>query len=70
MLKKINPCHALLFVVLFCTNAFSQKDRPDMKFGNVKAADFLPQAYAIDSSASAVFLIDQGATHFLSLIHI
>ncbi len=64
MIKSINPCHALLLAVLFSTNAFSQKDRPDMKFGNVKPADFLPQAYAIDSSASAIFLIDQGATHY------
>lgn len=35
-----------------------------MKFGNVKPADFEPQVYSLDSSAAAIYLFDQGASHF------
>ena len=49
---------------LICENVFCQKDRPDLKFGNVKVADFSPKITAADSSADAVFLFDVGKAYF------
>lgn len=35
-----------------------------MKFGNVKPADFETKVYSLDSSAAAIYLFDQGASHY------
>ncbi|HEX6914979.1 MAG TPA: DUF3857 domain-containing protein [Chitinophagaceae bacterium] len=54
---------ALLFPVL----CFSQKEKiqkSNLKFGDIKAEDFEPKYYDVDSSASAVVLADIGETKF------
>lgn len=38
----------------------AEREKPAYKFGNVKPEDFAPTAYAVDSSADAVFLYDIG----------
>jgi len=35
-----------------------------MKFGDVKVSDFSPQVYSLDSSAAAIYLFDQGSSHY------
>ena len=40
---------------------------PGINFGSVKAADFLPVAYQVDSSAEAVCLFDAGSVYFHEL---
>jgi hypothetical protein len=52
----------LLFFFTF-VNAQTTK-RVEIKFGDVKPEDFAPTAYAVDSSADAVYLFDGGKTDF------
>lgn len=55
-------------IVLLCTfyflsfHVFGQK--PQIKFGDIKPEDFVPTAYSVDSSASAVVLFDVGLSKF------
>ncbi len=54
-----------LWLLLLCTlAATAQKNRPKLKFGDVKPEDFAPTAYAVDSSAEAVYLFDAGNASF------
>lgn len=52
-------------LVLYTSVATGQKNRPKFKFGDVKAADFTPTAYPVDSSASAVYLFESGKSIFV-----
>ncbi len=50
--------------VFFFTPASAQTKRVAIKFGDVKAEDFAPTVYSVDSSADAVYLFDGGKTEF------
>ncbi len=39
-------------------------ERPPIKFGDIKVADFSPSSYSVDSSASAVVLFDVGSSKY------
>lgn len=43
---------------------YAQTYRPKIKYGDVKAADFEPVAYAVDSTAAAIYLFDVGASYY------
>jgi hypothetical protein len=60
-LKKLSvvACGTLMAVA-----AFSQKNDPLMKFGDVKPGDFKQDVYSIDSSADAVYLTSAGYTKY------
>ncbi len=62
--RILNPLPFLHAAMLLCLHASGQKERPDLKFGNVKVADFSPKIAATDSSADAVFLFDVGNAYF------
>ena len=56
---------AVLLYVLVCTicisySSFAQE--PNSKFGQIKAKDFEPVSYAVDTAAAAVILYDKGRT--------
>lgn len=51
-------------LLIFISPAFAQKKMEPFKFGDIKAADFAPTVYSIDSSASAIILADVGETWF------
>ena len=56
-----------LLVLLLPVFAFSQEKKLQksyLKFGDIKAADFEPSVYEVDSSASAVVLADIGQSEF------
>lgn len=56
----------LLFVscfLLLTTYSFSQKKSDKHYFGNITAEDFANNSYAIDTSADAVYLFDNGSSH-------
>lgn len=53
----------VLFALLFASLATSaQKNRPKFKFGDVKANDFIPTHYKVDSTADAVYLFETGVS--------
>jgi hypothetical protein len=55
----------LLFAfLLFSLSVSAQKNKPKFKFGDVKAEDFEPKVYDIDSNASAIVLSDIGSSYF------
>ncbi|BAV08638.1 hypothetical protein FLA_4684 [Filimonas lacunae] len=54
----------LLPFLLGVTLASAQKKIPKFKFGDVKPEDFAATAYAVDSSADAVYLFDVGYASF------
>jgi hypothetical protein len=50
---------------IFCPSMLiAQPARPDMHFGSIGTELFAPLVYAIDSSADAIILFDQGLVHF------
>lgn len=51
--------------LLWLGTAFAQKNRPKFKFGDVKPEDFAPTAYAVDSTADAVYLFNTGSSSFV-----
>ncbi len=63
MRSIFSPFQLLLLLCPFI--AFSQKGRPNVKFGNVTVADFTSQYYPVDSAASAVYLFDVGSSYYL-----
>ncbi len=54
----------LILSLLCSTLARAQSGPPDMTFGAITPADFAPTAYAPDSTANAVFLLDHGDVTF------
>lgn len=54
----------LLLFILFISIEAAGGPRPTYKFGNVVAKDFSPKNYSVDTSASAVFLFDNGKAFF------
>lgn len=52
----------LLSLLSVSVSVFAQ--RPQIKFGDIKPADFSPSAYAVDSSASGVVLFDAGSSKY------
>lgn len=62
-LTGMNMTKLILFIVsgFFLSGAAGQ-DPGRIKFGEISAADFAPQVYAIDSSASAVVIADIGSS--------
>src|SRR5215831_2798144 len=53
----------LLFSILFfALSVVAQKNQPKFKFGDVKAEDFEPKVYNVDSTANAVYLYDVGSS--------
>jgi hypothetical protein len=59
--KTLHMRHSifLLFILFASVQSFSQEaQRPEMKFGDIKPADFAPTVYSIDSSAQAVILFE------------
>lgn len=52
----------ILMILGISLNCFSQKKEP--KFGDVKASDFDPKIYSLDSSADGVVLFDYGSSYY------
>lgn len=56
----------IILLSLICTNSVSsQTGRVTIQFGDVKPADFEPTAYAVDSSAAAVYLFNSGKVEYV-----
>lgn len=54
----------LLLLPVFALSQEKKLQKSYLKFGDIKAADFEPSAYEVDSSASAVVLADIGESEF------
>jgi hypothetical protein len=56
-----------LCAIILCgvASAVAQKNRPKVKFGDVKPEDFAPAAYRVDSTANAVYLYESGKSAFV-----
>src|SRR5690242_16609701 len=52
---------ASVFISLF---SIAQKSQPKFKFGDIKAEDFEPKSYPVDSSASSIYLYDVGSSTY------
>lgn len=61
-LKYLLCCLCALACCLSISHA--QKNRSRFKFGDVKAEDFTPTAYEVDSTANGVYLFDAGNSYF------
>ncbi len=61
-MRKIFKWIISLVLVFVGGLAIAQQNRP--KFGDIKPNDFLPTAYAVDSSANGVVLFDIGSTEY------
>jgi hypothetical protein len=61
-MRKFTNGLLLPLLLLLFVPAFSQKTNP--KYGDVKASDFAPTVYAVDSSASGVVLFDIASSKF------
>jgi len=59
-----SKCSLLLAFVSICFIASAQKSQQKFKFGDVKSEDFEQKVYAVDSSASAVYLYDVGSSYY------
>lgn len=68
--KPLSSIMRFLFLVGTCLlvfsslHSFGQSNRVKVKLGDVKPEDFAPAAYAIDSSAEAVYLYDAGKVKY------
>src|SRR3954469_10327926 len=59
-----SKCSLLLAFVSICIIGSAQKSQQKFKFGDVKPDDFEPTAYAVDSSANAIYLYDVGSSYY------
>ncbi len=57
----VNRLIATICCILICLSLSAQYKEAQIKFGDIKAEDFKPQFYSIDSSADAVYLDDIGS---------
>ena len=55
---------ALIPVTLLSSISLSAQNRSKIKYGDVKVEDFNPTVYSVDSSATAVYLYDVGASFY------
>jgi hypothetical protein len=53
-----------LLLPAVCLSQHSKLQKSNLKFGDIKVADFEPTAYEVDSTASAVVLADIGESQF------
>ncbi|MBN9298071.1 MAG: DUF3857 and transglutaminase domain-containing protein [Filimonas sp.] len=62
----MNPKSTFVAAALLLCSLVSvaQKNRPKLKFGDVKPEDFTPTAYEVDSTADAVYIFDSGNSSF------
>lgn len=57
---------SILCALTLCVSiGYAQKQRPNVKFGDVKPEDFAPTAYKVDSAAHAVCLYESGKSEFV-----
>ncbi len=58
-----NRITALAICLALSTITLCQKKEVKIKFGDIKAEDFKPQVYSVDSSADAVYLYTAGSSY-------